>query len=42
MEFACKFSGAKLILVLGHEHCGAVKAAIDNVELGNITAYLKK
>ena len=42
MEFACKVSGAKLILVLGHEHCGAVKAAIDNVELGNITAMLEK
>ena len=42
MEFACKVSGAKLILVLGHEHCGAVKAAIDNVELGNITALLEK
>lgn len=42
MEFACKVSGAKLILVLGHEHCGAVKGAIDAVELGNITAMLKK
>jgi len=41
MEFACKVSGAKLILVLGHEHCGAVKAAIDDVELGNITGMLK-
>lgn len=41
MEFACKVSGAKLILVLGHEHCGAVKAAIDDVELGNITNMLK-
>lgn len=41
MEFACKVSGSKLILVLGHEHCGAVKAAVDNVELGNITAMLK-
>lgn len=40
MEFACKVSGAKLILVLGHEHCGAVKGAIDGVELGNITAML--
>lgn len=40
MEFACKVSGAKLILVLGHEHCGAVKGAIDAVELGNITAML--
>lgn len=42
MEFACKVSGAKLILVLGHEHCGAVKSAIDDVELGNITAMLSK
>lgn len=42
MEFACKVSGSKLILVLGHEHCGAVKAAVDNVELGNITAMLQK
>ena len=42
MEFACKVSGSKLILVMGHEHCGAVKAAIDNVELGNITPMLSK
>ena len=42
MEFACKVSGAKLILVMGHEHCGAVKAAIDDVQLGNITAMLTK
>ena len=42
MEFGCKVAGAKLILVLGHEHCGAVKAAIDDVELGNITAMLTK
>lgn len=41
MEFGCKVAGAKLIVVLGHEHCGAVKGAIDNVELGNITAMLK-
>jgi carbonic anhydrase len=40
MEFACKVSGSKLIFVLGHEHCGAVKAAIDGVELGNITPML--
>lgn len=40
MEFACRVSGAKLILVLGHEHCGAIKAAVDDVELGNITAML--
>lgn len=42
MEFGCKVSGSKVILVLGHEHCGAVKAAIDNVILGNITAMLTK
>jgi carbonic anhydrase len=41
MEFATKISGAKVILVLGHEDCGAVKAAIDNAQLGNITAMLK-
>jgi carbonic anhydrase len=40
MEFGCKVSGAKVILVLGHEACGAVKAAIDDVKLGNITAML--
>lgn len=40
MEFATKVSGSKLVLVMGHEHCGAVKAAIDDVELGNITALL--
>ncbi len=40
MEFACKVSGSKLILVMGHEHCGAVKAAVDGVELGNITSML--
>jgi carbonic anhydrase len=42
MEFACKVSGAKLILVLGHEYCGAVKGAIDSVKLGNLTAMLEK
>jgi carbonic anhydrase len=41
MEFGCKVAGSKLILVLGHEHCGAVKGAIDDVELGNITPMLK-
>ncbi len=40
MEFACKVSGAKLILVMGHQHCGAVRGAIDDVKLGNITAML--
>ncbi len=42
MEFGCKVSGAKLILVLGHGSCGAIKAAIDNVKLGNITDLLAK
>ena len=42
LEFACKVAGSKVILVMGHEHCGAVKAAIDNVQLGNITAMLSK
>ncbi|MGB7345303.1 MAG: carbonic anhydrase family protein [Pirellulaceae bacterium] len=42
MEFACHVSGAKVILVLGHEHCGAVKSAIDDVKLGNITEMLSK
>lgn len=42
MEFACKVSGSKLIVVMGHEHCGAVKAAIDDVKLGNITSMLRK
>jgi carbonic anhydrase len=42
MGFACKVSGSKLILVMGHEHCGAVKAAVDDVKLGNITPMLAK
>ena len=40
MEYSCKVAGSKLVLVLGHESCGAVKAACDGVELGNITAML--
>lgn len=40
MEFACKVAGAKLILVMGHQHCGAVKGAIDDVHLGNITSMI--
>ena len=40
MEFACKVSGAKLIIIMGHQHCGAIKGAIDNVQLGNITSML--
>lgn len=42
LEYACKVSGAKVIVVMGHEGCGAIKAAIDNVELGNITSMLSR
>ena len=42
MEFACKISGAKVVLVMGHTACGAIKGAIDNVELGNLTGLLAK
>jgi len=42
MEFACKASGAKLIVVVGHSNCGAVKGAIDDVQLGNLTGLLAK
>jgi len=42
MEFACKVSGAKLVLVLGHTACGAVKGAIDDVVLGNLTGLLAR
>ncbi len=42
MEFACKLSGAKVVLVMGHTACGAVKGAIDNAELGNLTGLLAK
>ncbi len=41
MEFATKVAGAKLIMVLGHERCGAIKGAIDQVVLGNLTATLE-
>ena len=37
MEFACKLAGAKVVLVMGHTACGAIKGAIDNAELGNLT-----
>ncbi|MCH4822337.1 carbonic anhydrase family protein [Gramella lutea] len=40
MEYSCKVAGSKLVMVLGHEACGAVKAACDHVELGNITHLL--
>lgn len=42
MEFGCKVAGSKIILVLGHTKCGAVKGACDNMELGNLTALLTK
>ena len=42
MEYACKVSGSKLAVVMGHGHCGAVKSAINDVELGNITELLSK
>lgn len=42
MEFGCAASGAKLILVLGHTACGAVKGAIDDVVLGNLTGLLAR
>ena len=42
MEFGCHVAGAKLIMVIGHTSCGAVKAAIDDVKLGNITPMLAK
>lgn len=40
MEFACKIAGAKLIMVMAHQHCGAIKGAIDDVHLGNLTSML--
>ena len=42
MEYSCKVAGAKLVLVIGHEYCGAVKGAIDKVQLGNLTTLLDK
>lgn len=42
MEFACKVAGSKIIVVLGHTKCGAVKGACDHVEMGNLTALLTK
>ena len=42
LEFACKLSGAKVLLVMGHTACGAIKGAIDNAELGNLTGLLAK
>ena len=42
MEFGCKVAGSKIIVVLGHTKCGAVKGACDHVEMGNLTALLTK
>ncbi|HNF03408.1 MAG TPA: carbonic anhydrase family protein [Ferruginibacter sp.] len=42
MEFACKLAGSKLVVVLGHTKCGAVKGACDHVEMGNLTELLSK
>jgi len=42
LEYACKVSTAKLILVLGHEHCGAIRASIDNYKMGHLTGLLSK
>lgn len=42
MEFACKVAGSKIVVVLGHTRCGAVKGAVEQVEMGNLTALLSK
>lgn len=42
MEFACKVSGAKIIVVVGHSRCGAIKGACDDVQLGKLTDLLAK
>jgi carbonic anhydrase len=42
LEFACKVAGAKVTLVMGHTACGAIKGAIDNVQLGQLTGLLAK
>lgn len=42
LEFACAAAGAKVIVVMGHTSCGAIKGAIDNVVLGNLTGLLDK
>lgn len=40
LEYACKVSRAKVIFIMGHEHCGAIKAAIDHTAMGNVTSLL--
>lgn len=42
MEFACKIAGSKLIVVLGHTKCGAIRGACDNVQMGNLSTLLNK
>src|SRR3989304_4736362 len=42
LEFACKMAGAKLIVVLGHSKCGAIKGACDSIKMGNLTTLLAK
>lgn len=42
MEFACRVAGSKIVVVLGHTRCGAIKGACDHVEMGNLTALLSK
>jgi carbonic anhydrase len=42
MEFACKVSGAKLIAVVGHSNCGAIKGAVDHVQIGRLTGLLDR
>jgi carbonic anhydrase len=42
MEFACKLAGTKIVVVLGHTACGAVKGACDDAKLGNLTALINK
>ncbi|MDA0196983.1 MAG: carbonic anhydrase family protein [Bacteroidetes bacterium] len=42
IEFACKIAGSKLIVILGHSNCGAIKGACDNVQLGNLTKLLHR
>ena len=42
MEFACKLAGSKLIVVLGHTHCGAIKGAVNNAQLDHLTGLLEK
>jgi carbonic anhydrase len=42
MEFGCKIAGSKILVVLGHSQCGAIKGACDNVSLGKLTALIQK